>query len=159
MCFFANWICHLIIITIVNVICEWQFLKWLSVIMSCSALETSTHQQHQLITNVSPIPTQLLLEVDIRIYVNPGDGSTGCNILGGTMEQFCYNNNNCYNNLSITSLHHELRQPFTTCYLPLLPPHAPIWNSLEGGISAPAVHFDFKMLLTLVWGLQIVFDH
>ena len=67
--------------------------KWLSVIMSCSAKETSTYQ---LITNVSSIPTQLLLEVDIRIYVNRGDGSKGCNNLGGTMEQFCYNNY-CYN--------------------------------------------------------------
>ena len=91
--------------------------------MSCSAKETSTYQ---LITNVSSIPTQLLLEVDIRIYVNRGDGSKGCTNLGGTMEQFCYSNNNGYNNLSITSCYHELRQPFTTCYLPLLPPPAPI---------------------------------
>ena len=81
-----------------------------------------------------------------KIYVwviFPGTRKTdewkGCNNLGGTMEQFCYNNNNCYNNLSITSRHHELRQPFTTCYLPLLLPPAPIWNSLE---RVPAVHFD-----------------
>ena len=62
-----------------------------------------------MITNGSLIPTQLLLEVDIRIHVNRGDGSKGCNNLSGTMEQFGYNNNNGYNNLSITSCHHELR--------------------------------------------------
>ena len=102
--------------------------------MSCSTQET-----YQLITNGSLIPTQLLLEVDIRIHVNRGDGSKGCNNLSGTMEQFGYNN------LSITSCHHELRPRFppVTCRCCRHPLQFEIY--LKG---SPDVHLDFGMLIT-----------